>query len=455
MAYQPISLRDFDYREEIGNPLQRYAEEAQRRREAAVRALLEREQFTESKRAAGVDEKHRERNIKNSEFWVNRERENAAEEKRIKAEDRTMKLADRRRKLIDEAEALAGTGDVEGARRLYADAGATEVAPKRYTANEIQIGAGGERSPVTGVTESAGAMPTTGPRKYRDESGREYTSDPEGLRARREATASAALEKYAPAFKPDGKDEEIDRLKSDAWKQVRTGAIDPETAIREVNDQAQAIRNNRASVRSAGLRAAATGQKPTEVQNKNAFYASEVDQALEVINNMPPLSPEKLAQYQRDRGKFQSSEKFSKAFFGAGAVPVGLGRWAGAIPKSPTESLTPDEQAVVNAWDVINEAKARTKSGAVIGEEEEEAERRRAVPGAGDSPELRKIKTKNAVRLRENLYGLSGPAAGLVRRGERPDAPSAPAPPPPPRMNPIRKAAVDKDDESFIRGGRR
>jgi hypothetical protein len=187
----------------------------------------------------------------------------------------------------------------------------------------------------------------------------------------------------------------------------------------------------------------AAGGKPTDAEEKMALYGRQMKDALKTMESVPPLSQESLAKVQDRMSKFEAAEKTAASGV-KGAFVTGVARWAGALPRSLYEGLTPQEQIALNAAHTYVNAAMRTESGAAIGVDENRAGFFRMMPVAGETPEVQAMKLQEAHRKAED-YATLGGAATTKLQAAGSSAPALAAVPGSRAPAPVKHADVSAD----------
>jgi hypothetical protein len=181
----------------------------------------------------------------------------------------------------------------------------------------------------------------------------------------------------------------------------------------------------RAEAAAKGTEGADDKGRAAGKQIELATMGSQMMDDLRVIDKSPPLSPATLA-------KIQTNESALKTVEGSHGVKalVGTlaGRAAGIVPKSRLEGVTPDQQKVVNSWDLLAKKAATVLSGQ--GHANVESTMAMMMPKPEDSPQIISQKLENLRHIAENAQVLSGKygqrlEAADQARGGAPAAPSS------------------------------
>lgn len=169
------------------------------------------------------------------------------------------------------------------------------------------------------------------------------------------------------------------------------------------------------------------GAKPTERQQSDAFLGKNLNDQLDIIESNPALSESALSKSQNQELEMHAADK-SAAGGVVGNLAVRAGRAIGAVTKSQTEGMTPEEQKVVTAYNVAKEMVARRLSGGAIVSDEDRQNAEKYMEHAGDSPELRAQKRQMLRNMANELMTLAGPAGQQLGGAQKSPAPTQPPP---------------------------
>ncbi len=315
--YQPLQMPSMPNPVSTGlDRMVAAAREKKRQEEEAARMLLNYGQFEESKRQARVSEGFQERGEGRADQYVDFAKQDR--DRQSKAQERTQALEKQARMEQIRAAFQAGKITAQQAQEMMEREGAKvygpqsqaapqggspmpdaqefgdSVMPLPYDRNAVAQGAQAvgdfladgrdgkpmnPGAPFTGSNflaampgerqlqtlsgpgrvppspQPANAPPQPGPLVFQNGDERYTMETPEAVRAREAQLRQADSERVAGGFAPeDGADPEVAKLYQRAQRAVAAGLVDPKTAYTELNDQINALENNRRAMEVAKLR---------------------------------------------------------------------------------------------------------------------------------------------------------------------------------------------------------
>jgi hypothetical protein len=157
---------------------------------------------------------------------------------------------------------------------------------------------------------------------------------------------------------------------------------------------------------------AGSGKAPTDSQVKSAVYGRAIEDAIKNIDTKS-LTPEVLAQYQRNQLASEAADNTAAKGLAAGAA-VGAGRALNLVPKSKYDGIPEAAQRSIQQVEVAKESLARIHSGGAIPTAEDRAFADLWAPKSGDSPQLIAQKLQQMKTEGERLLALAGNATKMT-----------------------------------------